>query len=90
MVAIETSIAATSETFESPRVSPLLTHDQLVNQIRTLNPSATSEYLARFDGPALAVYLRHLLSCLEPRGRAARWQRPGDTPAIIRAIPRDE
>ncbi len=78
------------EVNESPRVSPLLTREQLMESIRTINPSATAGYLERFEGEALAVYLQHLLACREPRGRAARWRRPGDTPAIVRAIPAED
>lgn len=75
---------------ESPRVSPLLTREQLVEQILAHNPSAASVALERFDGNALAVYLQHLLAAQTPRGRAARWLRPGDTPAIVRAIPAED
>lgn len=79
--------APTIETASSD-LSCLLTEPQLVERILALNPSATEEYLQGFDRNALSIYLRHLLAALEPRGRQARWVRPGDTPAIVRAAPR--
>lgn len=60
-----------------------LTIEQLIGQIQSFNPTASAEYLARFTCCALQRYLAHLTCASEPRGRAARWSRPGDTPAII-------
>lgn len=60
-----------------------LTAEQLMVQIQAFNPTATAAYLARFTIVALERYLAHLSAASEPRGRTARWQRPGDTPAII-------
>lgn len=55
--------------------------DNLIEAIRTHNPTAPVRWLNRFDIPALRVYLDHLLSTLEPRGSS--WVRPGDTTAIV-------
>lgn len=55
----------------------------LIDEIRAYNPSAPSGFLASFTKRDLEVYLEHLASAKEPRGRAARWVRPGDTPAMV-------
>lgn len=67
----------------------ILTAEQLIERIQALNPTAGTEYLSRFSREALMVYLEHMTSALEPRGRTARWTRPGDTPAIVRYVPED-
>lgn len=68
---------------------PLMTTEQLIERVRTLNPTARVEYLARFDRLALANYLDHLISAMEPRGPRARWVRPLETPAISKFVPAD-
>ena len=60
-----------------------MTHEQVVDQIMSLNPSASNEFLEQFEPDELGMYLRHLLSAQEPRGRSARWARPNDAPAIM-------
>lgn len=60
-----------------------LTREQVIEQIRSLNPSATIAFLELFEALALRTYLEHLLAAQEPRGRQARWERPGDSPAIM-------
>lgn len=68
----------------STRTTPLrLSREQVVGQILTINHSATADYLAQFKEPELNKYLDHLLNSQEPRGRHARWDRPGDAPAIM-------
>lgn len=52
----------------------------LIDAIRTHNPTAPIEWLSAFSADALRVYLDHLLSTLDPKQTA--WVRPGDTPAI--------
>lgn len=54
---------------------------QLVERIMDLNPSATESYLGTFSDRALTSYLAHLETVGQPRG--GRWERPGDTPAIV-------
>lgn len=68
----------------------LMSVEQLIERIQTMNPTATPEYLGGFDREALISYLAHLSYSLEPRGRSARWVRTGDTPAIRIAVPADE
>jgi hypothetical protein len=63
--------------------APHLSREQVVDQILTINHSATADYLAQFAEPQLNKYLDHLLNAQEPRGRHARWDRPGDAPAIM-------
>lgn len=55
----------------------------LIDEIRSHNPSAAQSFLATFTRRDLEVYLEHLGSAKEPRGRTARWLRPGDTPAMV-------
>jgi hypothetical protein len=59
-----------------------MTQEQLVDQIRAINPGARVEYLLGFRPAALDQYLRHLQCAAEPRGRGSRWVRGGDEPAI--------
>lgn len=65
----------------------LLTIDQLIDRIKTFNPSASPDYLASFDRAALINYLEHLEYAHCPRGPHARWERRPETPAIIYAEP---
>jgi len=67
-----------------------LQRTRLVEEIRELSPTAPAGYLLRFNDRALEDYLRHLRSAAEPRGRAARWLRPGDTPAIMSFVAGDD
>ncbi|MFG0306376.1 MAG: hypothetical protein ACF8Q5_09200 [Phycisphaerales bacterium JB040] len=60
-----------------------LSREQVVDQILSLNPSASSTFLEQFEARQLGMYLRHLLSAQEPRGPMARWRRPNDAPAIM-------
>lgn len=64
----------------------MLSKDQLIDQILSLNPSAEPDWLSQFRIDALESYLRHLHFMQEPR-RRSRWVRPGDTPAIVTAPP---
>ncbi len=65
----------------APRVE--LSREQVVEQIISINRSATAEYLAQFEQKSLNTYLDHLIASQQPRGRHARWDRPGDTPAMM-------
>jgi hypothetical protein len=74
----------------SPRIAELkpaprgaLSREQVVDQIMAINQSATAGYLAQFSHDSLGTYLDHLLNCQQPRGAHARWDRPGDAPAIM-------
>lgn len=72
-----------------PVTSDTLTRGQVIERIMTLNPTAGVDFLADFSERSLRAYLDHLASAQIPRGRAARWVRPGDTPGIVMAEPRD-
>ena len=72
----------TASAFEG--LAGVLSREQLVDRIAEFNTSATPEFLARFGQQSLGNYLEHLLSAQEPRGRAARWVRRPETPAISR------
>lgn len=67
-----------------------LTREMLVDRIQAINPGASAEYLLRFDGLSLALYLEHLTATSVPRGRGARWLRPGDTAGILGFVPAPE
>ncbi len=60
-----------------------LSREQTVEQIISINRSATAQYLDQFEQRSLDTYLDHLLNSQQPRGRHARWDRPGDTPAMM-------
>ena len=66
---------------EAPRAQ--LSVQQVVDQIISINRSATVEYLSQFRRESLDKYLDHLLASQQPRGRESRWDRPGDAPAIM-------
>lgn len=61
----------------------------LCDEIRAFNPGVSMGYLASFDRRALELYLNHLVAARQPRGRASRWVRPGDTPAMVLRQPKD-
>lgn len=63
-----------------------LTREQVVERIITLNATATAEFLDRFGDEELMRYLEHLQAAQVPRGRGARWSRPGGTPAIVSRV----
>ncbi len=64
--------------------------DRIVEGIRSLNPTASRDFLGSFRPAALRLYLAHLAATANnPRGRGAVWVRPADTPAIITRIQRD-
>lgn len=54
---------------------------QIMERIMGINSTACEEYLAAFSDESLGRYLAHLESMGSPRG--ARWERPGDSPAIM-------
>jgi len=60
-----------------------LSRTQIVDQIISINTSATADYLEQFEQKSLDTYLDHLIAAQQPRGRHARWDRPGDTPAMM-------
>jgi len=60
-----------------------LTREQTVDEIISINPSATSEFLAQFDEELLGKYLDHLRFTELPRCGKSAWDRPGDAPAIM-------
>ncbi|MEX0876003.1 MAG: hypothetical protein WD114_00970 [Phycisphaerales bacterium] len=75
------SIPGGADLAPAPRAP--LSREQVVDQIISINRSATVEYLAQFEQKSLDTYLDHLLSSQQPRGGNARWDRPGDAPAIM-------
>lgn len=79
----------TSEPLESSSSSSRLTREQVVDRIITINPTATTSFLSKFNEESLGRYLDHLLATSGPRGRFARWVRLGDSPAILARERRD-
>jgi hypothetical protein len=60
-----------------------LNREQTLEQILDLNPTASLDFLDRFETGLLSNYLRHLIAASRPRGRESGWLRPGDAPAIV-------
>lgn len=75
---------------EAPGVAVCAVPSSVLDAIRAINPLVDVDYLARFDESALRLYLAHLESSRLPRGRGARWERPGDTRAIRMCRPPEE
>ncbi len=72
----------TSEPPERGPTSSRLTREQLLDRIMTFNPSATSEFLARFGDDDLEEYLQRLTRATGPRGRHDTWVRPPGPPGV--------
>jgi hypothetical protein len=60
-----------------------LSRELVIDEILSLNPSATVEFLDSFSEPRLRLYLTRLRTTEHGRGRGARWLRVGDSPAIV-------
>ncbi len=60
-----------------------MSKQQLIEAIRTLNPSAATDFLGHFNEQNLQRYLHHLRYTTRPRGAASIWVRPSETPAIV-------
>lgn len=60
-----------------------LSRELVIDEILTLNPSATVDFLNAFSEPRLRLYLTRLRTAQHGRGREARWLRVGDSPAIV-------
>lgn len=52
-----------------------MTKRQLIDDIRRHNPTATPQFLAQFEEPALQQYLDHLNNAQQKRVRIAGWVR---------------
>jgi len=65
------------------RTSSRLTREQVVDRITSLNPTASREFLDGFEREQLVRYLDHLTEAAKPRGREAKWRRPGDAPPMV-------
>lgn len=58
-----------------------LSRELVIDEILSLNPSATVDFLDTFSEPRLRLYLTRLRGA--QGGREARWLRVGDSPAIV-------
>ena len=83
------SLARTNRSQKTSRREPLtaappaaLTREQTVDEIISVNPSATASFLDQFDDQLLKNYLNHLRFTQQPRCKSA-WDRPCDAPAIM-------
>jgi hypothetical protein len=56
---------------------------QMIEQIRQRNQSASNEFLLDFDEQALEQYLQRLTSVVGQRGKDSVWVRTGDAPAVV-------
>ena len=62
--------------------SPRLSRAQVMTRIIELNPTASIDYLARFDDEALADYLAHIDTAIDPRRARVGWLRKDTVPAV--------
>ena len=65
-----------------PLLSIALSREQTVDEIISINPSATANFLEQFGDELLNKYLDHLRFTQQPRCKAG-WDRPCDAPAIM-------
>ncbi|MGA3068039.1 MAG: hypothetical protein ABSF29_14435 [Tepidisphaeraceae bacterium] len=56
---------------------------QLIEQIQSLNPTATEQFLSQFDDSDLQQYLQHLQDASKHETRIASWSRK---PAKLRMV----
>jgi len=87
-MSVASAAGRTSEQPECSSLSARLTREQVVDRIISINPTASVEFLGRFQDGALGHYLDHLIATSAPRGRHARWLRHAETPAIVGHEPR--
>lgn len=82
--AVPTSEDSMSDVFlmEPIDESPRLSRAQMMTRIIELNPSASIDYLARFDDEALGEYLSHIDTASDPRRARVGWQRKNSVPAV--------
>lgn len=60
-----------------------MSKQQMIDAIRMVNRSASSEFLDRFEPTQLDRYLERLARIHNQRGSASRWVREPETPAIV-------
>jgi hypothetical protein len=60
-----------------------MSKQQLIEQIRQMNRSATENLLVQFDQAALENYLKRLSLAATGRGRSSRWVRNTASPAVV-------
>jgi len=61
-----------------------LSRGQMLDRIRSMNPTANAEFLGAFNDEALEMYLERLRGLMDaPRGRGGVWVRRGATPAMV-------
>jgi len=60
-----------------------MSKQQMIEQIRQRNRSASNEFLIKFDEQALRTYLRRLTTVHGHRGRSSIWVRDGSAPASM-------
>ncbi len=66
-----------------------MSREQIIDRIRSFNPTASLGYLGGFDNGALAQYLDHLMTASTPRSERTAWQRPAGLRAITMVDARD-
>lgn len=73
-----------ADLLQQDRRPAFLSRSQLVERILQINPTATTEFLSRFNEGSLAHYLEHLNVLEDPE---TPWVRRGIAPAIVRREP---
>jgi hypothetical protein len=56
---------------------------QLIDRIRSHNPSAKQDFLMHFDRDALTNYLEHLKYVAQPRTGRSAWVRAAETHSVV-------
>lgn len=60
-----------------------MSKQQMIEQIRERNRSASNDFLVKFDEEALQNYLQRLTTLQGHRGRSSVWVRKGIAPASV-------
>jgi len=63
----------------------MMTREQLIDAILTINPTASVDFLMNFDTNDLRNYFERLELTREPRGRDSVWIRPEGLSAFAAA-----
>ena len=81
--AVEPAAAASSAVLADHEPGAELDRAKVVELILGINKTVAVEYLEQFKDRSLRNYLAHLETMAQPRGRGSRWERRGESPALV-------
>ena len=81
--AVKPALAPCSAVMVGSDVEAELDRAKVVELILGINKTVAVEYLEQFKDRSLRNYLAHLETTAQPRGRGSRWERRGDSPALV-------